>query len=570
LEALEDRMAPAVFNVNPFTDTVEAVRDGSGLDANGNISLRSAIMATNDLGGNNTINLTAGSYLLTIAPSGSNGDDSGDLNIGRGLVTNNVTIVGDSAATTIIDGRALDRVFDVGFFCTATLMNLTIQNGKGTFGGGLSNSGQATLTNDIFMNNKASQGAGVFNSGTLTLSDCTIEENTASQGGGIQNGGTMTIADSIVEGNMAGQGGGILNSGSLTITGATIAANTVTGVVGQGGGLFNQNTVTLTNDTIADNTASQGGGIFTFGGGTVSLISCTIAANTASGAFFSGGGGIYGGIGNPVLTLQNTLVALNQSDSGPDIQATVSSQGHNLIGNATGAAGLVDSDLTGTSDSPLNPLLGSLQDNGGPTPTMMPLPGSPAVDAGDPSDASEWDQRGPGYPRVVDGVIDIGAIEVQPGPATQLEISAPTQVTSGQPFDITVTAFDAYGHIAVGYTGTVTFTTSDTDPGVNLPADYTFTAGDQGAHTFAGMTTLITVGDQTLTVADQSDNSLAGTAVITVAPPAAAPPGGDARIGERGSLSTPVGERGFISDPSALWLCQRGQKAPFGALIQPE
>ena len=206
LEALEDRTAPAVFNVNTFADTVESVRDGSGFDANGNISLRSALMATNDTGGTNTINLPAGTYLLTIAPQGSNGDDSGDLNIGRGLVMNNLTIAGDPTATTTIDGNGLDRIFNVGFFCTATLENLTIQNSKGTFGGGVSISGQATLTNDIFTNNAASQGAGVFNGGTLSMSDCIIENNTASQGGGILNGGTMTVADSIVTANMAAQG----------------------------------------------------------------------------------------------------------------------------------------------------------------------------------------------------------------------------------------------------------------------------------------------------------------------------------------------------------------------------
>src|SRR5712692_4174697 len=71
LEVLEARTAPAVFTVNTFDDTVEANRDGSGLDAAGNISLRSAIMATNDLGGTNTINLSAGMYTLTIAPTSS-------------------------------------------------------------------------------------------------------------------------------------------------------------------------------------------------------------------------------------------------------------------------------------------------------------------------------------------------------------------------------------------------------------------------------------------------------------------------------------------------------------------
>src|SRR6516225_9910981 len=52
--------------------------------------------------------------------------------------------------------------------------------------------------------------------------------------------------------------------------------------------------------------------------------------------------------------------------------------------------------------------------------------------------------------------------------------------TAGMPFDVTVTAVDPFGQVAVGYTGTVTFSTSDSDPGVVLPADYTFTADDGG------------------------------------------------------------------------------------------
>jgi hypothetical protein len=514
LETLEDRLAPAVFNVTSFADTVEATRNGSGLDASGNISLRSAIMATNDIGGINTINLPAGTYQLAIPPDSSNGDDTGNLNIGRGLVQNNVTINGDSAATTIIDGNALDQVFNVGFFCTATLANLTIQNGKDTFGGGVSNAGQATLLSDVILNNTASAGAGVFNNGTLMMGDCVIAGNSASQGGGILNGGTMTIADTTVAGNMAGQGGGILNSGQLTITGTTISGNTTTAVVGEGGGLLNQSVVALTNDTIAGNMASQGGGVYTFGQGPASFVNCTISGNTASGAFFSGGGGIYEGIGNPVVPLQNTIVALNTSGTGPDIQGAVASMGHNLIGIGTGASGFVSSDLIGTSDNPIDPLLGPLQDNGGPTYTMALLPGSPAIDAGDNTGAPAYDQRGPGFARIVGGTIDIGAFEVQPGATIELVLSTVAGITAGVPFAVTVTALDNYGHVASGYTGTVTFTSSDLYPGV-LPSDYTFTSGDGGTQTFAGVT-FFTAGAQTLTVQDTADSTLAASVTIAV------------------------------------------------------
>ena len=106
-------------------------------------------------------------------------------------------------------------------------------------------------------------------------------------------------------------------------------------------------------------------------------------------------------------------------------------------------------------------------------------------------------------------------------------MDAPARVTAGAPFEVTVTALDAYGHVAAGYTGTVTFATSDPDPGVVLPADYTFTAADGGVHTFTdtglGETTLVTPGDQTLTVTDTADNTLIGSTSVTVSGPAAWP-----------------------------------------------
>ena len=114
-------------------------------------------------------------------------------------------------------------------------------------------------------------------------------------------------------------------------------------------------------------------------------------------------------------------------------------------------------------------------------------------------------------------VAKIGTVEVA-GPATQFQISALAQVTSGTPFDVTVTALDANGLTAVGYVGTVTLSSTDTDPGVVLPPDYTFTAGDQGVHTFVGGITLITVGNQTITATDTADQTITGTATVMVNP----------------------------------------------------
>jgi hypothetical protein len=110
--------------------------------------------------------------------------------------------------------------------------------------------------------------------------------------------------------------------------------------------------------------------------------------------------------------------------------------------------------------------------------------------------------------------LDLGA----PGTAVYFALAAPANVPPGTPFDVAVTAVDPYGNPAVNYQGTVTFSTSDTDPGIVLPADYTFTAADAGAHTFTGGVTLITPGDQTVTATDTA-SGMTHTVTVTVVPP---------------------------------------------------
>jgi DNA-binding beta-propeller fold protein YncE len=109
--------------------------------------------------------------------------------------------------------------------------------------------------------------------------------------------------------------------------------------------------------------------------------------------------------------------------------------------------------------------------------------------------------------------LDLGA----PGTAAYFTVAAPASASAGTPFDITVTALDPYGNTAVNYQGTVTFSTSDTDPGIVLPADYTFTAADAGVHTFSGAVTLITPGEQTVTATDTASGMTRST-TVTVAP----------------------------------------------------
>jgi hypothetical protein len=100
-------------------------------------------------------------------------------------------------------------------------------------------------------------------------------------------------------------------------------------------------------------------------------------------------------------------------------------------------------------------------------------------------------------------------------------VSASSDTTAGAPIDVTVTALDANNNVVSNYRGTVHFTTTDTGTGVVLPSDYTFTSADQGAHTFFGGVTLVTVGPQTVTATDTSNPALTGTTTITVHPASA-------------------------------------------------
>jgi hypothetical protein len=252
-------------------------------------------------------------------------------------------------------------------------------------------------------------------------------------------------------------------------------------------------------------------------GGTVSIDHSTLTGNQAiAGAGGNRGlglgGGIYNGASAGALQMHDSILADNTADTaGPDLSGSTTSLGYNLIGSSAGGSGFVASDLLN-----VNPLLGPLHDNGGPTQTMALLPGSPALNAGDPTQLGTADQRGV----VRSGGVNIGAYQAS---ATAFVVSAPTTVQSGVPFDAIVTAVDPYNQVAVGYTGTITFSTSDEDPGVVLPADYPFQPTDAGRVSFPGGVLLVTPGDQLLTVVDTANATLTGSAPVTVDSPAPGP-----------------------------------------------
>ena len=411
-------------------------------------------------------------------------------------------------------------------------------------------------------------GGGLFNSGTASVSQCTFTGNAASYndqqnaannsfdvvsayGGAIDNVGVLTLANSILNNKNAGsQGSALYNSGQATVSGSIFSQNVGTIEASRGSGYLpvysyggaidnDKGVLSLNNCTVANNVAGitftpsftkglgvcSGGGIYSLG--ELSITSCTITGNSVSTTAPVGvttiveGGGVCIDPSSPdPARLLNTIISGNSSTMlGPDVFGTFTSLGHNLIGKTDGSSGWVNSDLVGTSANPLDAMLGPLQDNGGPTQTMALLPGSPAIHTGDPSLAGTLDQRG--VPRT--GGVNIGAYQAS---ASAFDVGAPAQATTGVPFDVTVTAVDVFNQTAVGYTGTVHFTSSDSQ--ALLPADYTFTAGDDGAYTFPNGVTLITAGNQTITATDTANSTITGNAAVTVSAPPTPPPGGDA------------------------------------------
>jgi hypothetical protein len=415
----------STFSGNAASNTRYSDGFGGGIGNVGTLTVTSCAFSKNTAMG-----------LNTILPGGVGGAGGGGIfNASKGTLT--------ITASTLSDNSAASPYFNLG-------------------GGGIYNQGTSAVTDSTFSGNSASAdgGGGIENGGTLIVTNSTFHGNTVREGpaggswggGGILNiGGTLTVADSTFSGNSAGRGGGgILNTyasvlsipvfGTVTITDSTFSGNSAS--KDPGGAIGNIGTLTITASTFSGNSAPEGGGIesngtltvtastfsgnsaasasYGYGGGIYSYLdTLTVADCTFSGNSASGGGGIYSFNGNFSVTfeIRNTLLAGNSAQSGgPDVFGGLTSFGHNLISDGSGGSGYAATDLVGTAASPIDPKLSPLQDNGGSTWTMALLPGSPAIGAGGPTD-SEWDQRGPGYSRTVNGMTDIGAYEVQPSGA---------------------------------------------------------------------------------------------------------------------------------------------------------
>jgi len=188
-----------------------------------------------------------------------------------------------------------------------------------------------------------------------------------------------------------------------------------------------------------------GGGIWNNSTGTISLSNSTVSNNSVS----SIGGEIVNNSTGP-FNVKSTIVALNtDAGSGPDVSGTFGSQGFNLIGIDQNNGFSTATDLKRGAASPLDPKLGALHDNGGPTDTRALLTGSPAIDEGISNgliSSLTTDQRGVGYARIVNkaapnatggDAADIGAFELG---ALIKAVSRKTHGTAGM-FDINLPLF---------------------------------------------------------------------------------------------------------------------------------
>jgi len=359
--------------------------------------------------GADTIKLGAHTYTLTRYLSIVTDNDYGDLNVTAGL-----TIVGVSAAATVIDGNGTDRiVYDAS--APLSIAQMTLQNG-----------------------NTIGDGGGIYAGGTLTLSHAVVSANTSgTYGGGVAIvAANATLQGVVVTGNHAGSfGGGIYISGAgptvnhVAIDSTTIQSNTATGPGagiyshgvtlnlrkslltqnhgGYGDGIYNDfSTANITNTTISDNgnnvEGGQGGGIFNHG--TTALVNVTISANLASNA--AGDGGNIYNYSASTLTVRNTLIneALSSGDCGG---SPITSLGHNLEYAQFSSSPCLSG--TNTTDVFADPKLGLLADNGGPTNTLALGLGSAAINKGVTIAGVKLDQRG--VPRPAGPLPDIGAYE---------------------------------------------------------------------------------------------------------------------------------------------------------------
>lgn len=434
------RTGPLALIVDTLADEADlSPGDGVCVTTSNRCSLRAAIEEANGFPGADTIALGPGVYPLT----------TGILTI-----TDSVEITGADRATTIIDGAGVTSQGGLIELRAPTvkLARMTVRNAKNlstNFGTpAISQStGSVTIEQVIIRDNVAAIGC---SSGTLMIDDSIISNNSGSYGGTIMNfGGNVTIRRSVISDNVQTIAAGIMNTplpphdqttpgyGELTLIESLVSNNRST--EGAAGGILNYGTLLVKSSTISGNSAPTYGGGIQSVGGTTTIVNSTVVGNQAP-----VGGGLSGNSSN--VTVRNTLLANNLPGGNCAGPSVTTSLGTSL--DSDGSCGF--SPNQGNLIN-VNPKLGPLQDNGGPTWTYGLLDGSPAIDKADNATCGSIDQRGLPRPKVgISGgqaSCDIGAFELQtpypppPGPCSpRPRIALQVSHAAGRRLQVTVSA----------------------------------------------------------------------------------------------------------------------------------
>jgi hypothetical protein len=387
--------------------------------------------------------------IIDFALTGVIGLTSGEL-----LVDHSITISGPGTDNLAVNGNAKSTVFHIAAGETVTISGLTIINGSG---GGIHNDHAVLTLNNCTITDNS--GGGIYNDGvypgsppraSLELNNCSVTSNSGrgiynnAQGGGAAG---VQIADSILSNN---SGNAIYSHGwsctfcgngvtRVQITNSSITDNPGGSIYSDTGGDCCPVTVSITNSTVSGN---AGAAVYNSTLSTTSLSNSTISDNGSG--IYSDLGVASGGAFINNSTMSDNNVEIYAGYNGTYIENTilnVAPGGHSIVsdfGPVTSNGYNISSDdgggyLSGPGDRiNTDPLLGPLQDNGGPTFTHALLPNSPAVNAGDPNFVGppDYDQRGHDYDRVRGGRIDVGSFEVQNPP---LPSPTPTATPTPRP-----------------------------------------------------------------------------------------------------------------------------------------
>ena len=371
---------------NAVTDTGAFSPSGGGLAANG----------TDVLNGDTFISNTV---TVPNNEGGSGGGIVANANfVAIGItIANNVIAPAGGATATSAGGGGFEGDGDFFRMVNSTISgNQAVSSTTGTATGGGLQASFATLTDDAVTGNSvsgnpANDSGGGLRTASVTATRVSISGNTSDGvGGGVFQGGDANFIETTISGNTANRGAGYYEGSRGTLTNSTVAGNTAVGAGNAGGGIYvasNENT-NLRFTTVANNGSDTGAGIFVdpaAAPGNVSLGSSIVSGNLTSGAVEA-----------------DCAVGTVASVTG-----TITSAGWNIAGDSScGNANVGD-------QSSVNPQLGPLQNNGGPTATLLPALTSPAIGNGGPNCPS-LDQRE--VPRPSSGCTS-GAVQVTEGTA---------------------------------------------------------------------------------------------------------------------------------------------------------